>query len=93
MSISLAGRAIVLAGLLVAILGSIIAFVSAARENRKGMVLARRAAYLFAFTMIVATFLMEYALLTHDFSVSYVFQVGSKETPTVITIVSLWSVL
>ena len=93
MSISLVGRAIVLAGLLVAILGSIIAFVSAARENRRGMVLARRAAYLFAFTMIGATFLMEYALLTHDFSVSYVFQVGSKETPTVITIVSLWSAL
>ena len=36
---------------------------------------------------------MEVALLRHDFSVSYVAQVGSRATPPVITIVSLWSSL
>ena len=36
---------------------------------------------------------MEYALLTHDFSVSYVAQVGSRAVPTWVTIVSLWSSL
>ena len=91
--ISLLGRSIVLLGLLVAVVGTLVAFVSAARENRTGMILARKAAYVFAATMILATGLMEYALLTHDFSVDYVAQVGSRATPTVITIVSLWSAL
>ena len=70
--ISLMGRSIVLIGLLVSVLGMMVAFVSAARENRTGMILARKAAYVFAATMIAATLLMEYALLTHDFSVDYV---------------------
>jgi cytochrome c-type biogenesis protein CcmF len=91
--ISILGRSVVLLGLLVAVLGAIIAFVSAARENRTGMRLARRLAYVFSGTMIFATALMEYALLTHDFSVDYVAQVGSLSTPTIITIVSLWSAL
>ena len=57
------------------------------------MILTRQSAYVFAVCMILATALMEYALLTNDFSVSYVAQVGSLATPTVITIVSLWSAL
>ena len=36
---------------------------------------------------------MGYALLTHDFSVSYVAQVGSRAVPTWVTVVSLWSSL
>ena len=36
---------------------------------------------------------MVYALLTHDFSVSYVAQVGSRTRPDWVTIVSLWSSL
>jgi cytochrome c-type biogenesis protein CcmF len=36
---------------------------------------------------------MEIALIRHDFSVSYVAQVGSLATPLTITIVSLWSSL
>jgi cytochrome c-type biogenesis protein CcmF len=91
--ISILGRSVVLVGLLVAVLGAVVAFVSAARENRAGMVMARRAAYVFAASMIVAAGLMEYALLTHDFSVAYVAQVGSLSTPTIITIVSFWSAL
>src|SRR5687768_6391941 len=43
--------------------------------------------------MLAANLTMEYALLTHDFSVKYVAQVGSRETPTLFTIVSLWSAL
>src|SRR6185503_11232212 len=36
---------------------------------------------------------MERALITHDFSVSYVAQVGSRETPLFYTVISLWSAL
>src|SRR5258708_38446781 len=43
--------------------------------------------------MVAATAVMETALLTHDFSVSYVEHVGSREVPVWVTIVSLWSSL
>jgi cytochrome c-type biogenesis protein CcmF len=43
--------------------------------------------------MTLATLAMEYALVTHDFSVAYVAQVGSLATPLHIAIVSLWSSL
>src|SRR5919199_4311231 len=36
---------------------------------------------------------MGFALVTHDFSVSYVAQVGSRATPTFYTIISLWGAL
>ena len=36
---------------------------------------------------------MEYALLTHDFSIGYVAHVGSRAVPTWVSIVSLWSSL
>ncbi|MCL7979305.1 MAG: cytochrome c biogenesis protein CcsA, partial [marine benthic group bacterium] len=43
--------------------------------------------------MTVAFVTMEIALLTHDFSVDYVARVGSRETPTYYTAISLWSSL
>jgi cytochrome c-type biogenesis protein CcmF len=43
--------------------------------------------------MILANLVMINALLTNDFSVSYVAHVGSKETPRLFAIVSLWSSL
>src|SRR5258708_1966753 len=43
--------------------------------------------------MVAANLLMVFARLTHDFSVKYVAHVGSRATPTVYTIVSLWSAL
>jgi cytochrome c-type biogenesis protein CcmF len=36
---------------------------------------------------------MVYALVTHDFSVGYVAQVGSRSTPLLYTIISLWGAL
>jgi cytochrome c-type biogenesis protein CcmF len=40
-----------------------------------------------------AALAMVTALVTHDFSVSYVAQVGSRETPLFYTIISLWGAL
>jgi len=50
-------------------------------------------AYVFFVATAVAVGLMEYALITHDFSVKYVAEVGSTTTPLSATIVSLWSSL
>ncbi len=41
----------------------------------------------------IATLGMVYALITHDFSISYVAQVGSRETPMFYTVISLWGAL
>jgi len=40
-----------------------------------------------------AVIAMVLALVTHDFSVSYVAQVGSRSTPLLFTVISLWGAL
>ena len=42
---------------------------------------------------ILATFAMERALLTHDFSLAYVASNNSRETPLLFTITGMWSAL
>lgn len=90
--IALLGRLLILGALLAAASGSVLAF-TAARRSEVALTWTRRLAYLFALLMVGANLLMEYALITHDFSVSYVAQVGSLASPTWVTIVSLWSSL
>ncbi|MEO8036402.1 MAG: cytochrome c biogenesis protein CcsA, partial [Acidobacteriota bacterium] len=87
------GHFLVLASLLVASGGAIVGFAAGARQSADGLKWARRFAYAFAACMVLATLVMEIALLRHDFSVSYVAQVGSREVPVWVTIVSLWSSL
>ena len=87
------GRIVILASVLVSTGGAVIGFYAGRSRSRAGLQWARRFAYGYAFLMIAATAVMEYALLTHDFSVSYVAHVGSLTTPTWVTIASLWSSL
>ncbi|HUK22593.1 MAG TPA: heme lyase CcmF/NrfE family subunit [Gemmatimonadales bacterium] len=54
---------------------------------------ARRAGVAVFVLVLIAFATMERALITHDFSVSYVAQVGSRTTPLFYTIISLWSAL
>ena len=54
---------------------------------------ARAAAYANFGLLLVANTAMVYALVTHDFSIDYVAQVGSRDTPLFFTIISLWSSL
>lgn len=87
------GLGAVLAALMVCAVGAPVSFVAGARRSPRGLAIARRMAYAFAALMVIANLAMEYALISHDFSVSYVAQVGSLATPLHITIVSLWSSL
>ncbi len=91
--ISSLGLGLVLLALGVCALGAPIGFMAGARRSARGLALTRLFALVFAGAMVLANLLMEYALLTHDFSVSYVAHVGSLATPTHIAIVSLWSSL
>jgi cytochrome c-type biogenesis protein CcmF len=87
------GRILILLALLAASAGAVVGFATGARPSNVGWAWARRLAYAFAALMALANLLMEYALLTHDFSVSYVAHVGSRAVPTWVSIVSLWSSL
>ena len=70
-----------------------VAFATGRRFTPVGARWARRLAYFFAISIGLANLLMVYALVTHDFSVSYVKQVGSLASPTWVSVVSLWSSL
>ncbi len=91
--VSLLGRSLLLLALGACAVGATAGFVAGFRKRADALRLARWMAFSFGGSMLLATLLMEYALLTHDFSVSYVAKVGSTATPTWVTIVSLWSSL
>jgi cytochrome c-type biogenesis protein CcmF len=87
------GRFVILASLLISTVGAMIGYAAGRGRSEQGLRLAQRFAYAYGLLMLAATLVMEYALLTHDFSVGYVAQVGSRSVPTWVTIVSLWSSL
>jgi cytochrome c-type biogenesis protein CcmF len=87
------GRILILGSLLASAAGAILGFAAGRTRSVDGLKWTRRFAYLYAALIIGATLTMVYALLTHDFSVSYVAQVGSRTVPTWVTVVSLWSSL
>ncbi|HEX6639651.1 MAG TPA: cytochrome c-type biogenesis CcmF C-terminal domain-containing protein, partial [Thermoanaerobaculia bacterium] len=87
------GRILILASLLAAAAGAVLGFTAGRTRSLEGLKWARRFAWLYSAFIVGAALLMEYALLTHDFSVGYVAQVGSRSVPTWVTIVSLWSSL
>jgi cytochrome c-type biogenesis protein CcmF len=91
--VAFVGRTLILLGLAAATAGALIGFATGLRPTEPGWKWTRRFAYAFAASMVLAALTMEYALLTHDFSVSYVAHVGSREVPTWVSIVSLWSSL
>ena len=86
------GYASILVALLLAGAGTLIAAVMTWRTGRASTV-ARSITYTIAGLLSVATLAMIVALVTNDFRVSYVAQVGSRATPVDIKIISLWSAL
>ena len=91
--ISILGRSMVLIALAVSVLGAFAGIAGGMKRSEQAWKWARIASYVAAFAMTAAIGLMEYALITHDFSVSYVAKVGSTTTPLWVAIVSLWSSL
>lgn len=87
------GYGLVLGGLAFAAFGALVGLVSGLRRSEAGFPWVMRAVWGFAACMIASNLVMVHALVTHDFSVKYVAQVGSRATPLLYTIVSLWSAL
>ena len=86
------GYAAILVALVMAIAGAVIAIVGT-RQTGRPSPLARSITYTVAGLLSVSTLAMIVALVTNDFSVSYVAMVGSRATPLGIKIISLWSAL
>ncbi len=89
--IPILGRGLVLVALGACSAGALIAFVSGYRRDPVGAGLARQMALLYAGVIVLAGLLLEFALVTHDFSVSYVAEVGNLSTPLYLALASLWS--
>src|SRR5256885_17086175 len=74
-------------------MGAGAAFAGAATGRPALVASARNAAFAIFALVALAFGSMEYALVTHDFSVKYVAQVGSRATPLFYTVLSGWSAL
>ena len=82
-----------LISLAVVLLGVFITPVAIRTGRRDWLQLTYGAVYTNFLLVSVAVVSMVYALVTHDFSVSYVAQVGSRTTPLLFTVISLWGAL
>lgn len=87
------GRAGVLLGALSATFGAI-TLIYGVRRNRPQLVrVGQRYAWFVVGAAVICVFAMERALLTHDFSLRYVAEHGSRRTPTFYAITTMWSAL
>src|SRR5256885_3402692 len=85
--------ALPISGLLCAAFAAVVGIWSGLTRRESLLPWVQRAVYGFSACMVASNAVMVGALLNHDFSVKYVAQVGSRATPTLFTIVSLWSAL
>ena len=87
------GSSAIMVALGLSVVGIVLA-VFGVLDKRRDLV---RGSYAVVYTnwvlLAVANLAMVWALVTHDFSVSYVAQVGSRSTPLFYTIISLWGAL
>jgi len=82
-----------LVALPIMVLGIVLAPVAVRTGRREWIPIAYSALYTNFLLVTIATVAMIVALVTHDFSVSYVAQVGSRATPLFYTVISLWGAL
>jgi cytochrome c-type biogenesis protein CcmF len=91
--LSAIGTGVTIAALLGAVFVVITGMLGGFRQSESLARLSRGGVYFVLLCMTIAMITMETALLTHDFSVDYVSRVGSRETPSYYTAISLWSSL
>jgi cytochrome c-type biogenesis protein CcmF len=82
-----------LVSLAVTLFGIVLAPLAIRQGRRDWLQMVFGAAYANLLLVAIATVSMVIALVTHDFSVSYVAQVGSRATPLFYTVISLWGAL
>ncbi|MFZ9816283.1 MAG: heme lyase CcmF/NrfE family subunit [Ilumatobacteraceae bacterium] len=87
------GRAFLLVGFLAAFFGAFAAAVGARRGDAKTLRLVPRFVILSVAMAVAAFAVMEWAMITRDFSLLYVQKVGSYSTPALYNFAAVWSAL
>lgn len=87
------GRAFLLVGFLAAFFGAFAAAVGARRGDPKTLRLVPRFVILSVAMAVAAFAVMEWAMITRDFSLLYVQKVGSYSTPALYNFAAVWSAL
>ncbi len=87
------GRGALIAALVVVAIGMLLIPIATRRGRRDWLAIGYAAVHTNFLLLTVAMVAMVVALVTHDFSVSYVSQVGSRATPLLYTTISLWGAL
>ncbi len=87
------GRAVLLAGFLAAFFGAFAAAIGARRNDPRTLRLVPRFVVLASFMALAAFAVMEWAMITRDFSLLYVQKVGSSATPALYNFAAVWSAL
>lgn len=87
------GHLSILLAFSLAVAGSGLSFVAGWTGDRSMAAWGRRAAVVVFGLVAAAVGIMVVALIAHDFSVKYVSEVGSRETPLYYTVISLWAAL
>ncbi len=87
------GSAGVALGLFASLLGIAALALGLGRCDDRLLLIGRRAVFLVLAGAVVAAAAMEWALVTHDFSIKYVASNGSLSTPLLYTVSALWGAL
>ncbi|MEY4400326.1 MAG: cytochrome c-type biosis protein CcmF [Actinomycetota bacterium] len=87
------GRAILLAGFVAAFFGAFAAAVGARRNDEKTLRFVPRFVVITTAMAVAAFAVMEWAMITRDFSLDYVQKVGSRGTPALYNVAAVWSAL
>lgn len=87
------GSGALLLGLTASLLGAGVLVTATVTKNQRMARGARTYGWLVLLAAVLAVVMMERALITRDFSVKYVQQVGSPTTPALYNVAALWSAL
>ena len=87
------GTAAVALGLAAAVLGMATIAIGLRRHNPGMLRTGQRYVWLVLAGALLATAAMQYALISHDFSLKYVADNGSRTTPFLYTVTTMWSAL
>lgn len=87
------GRGAILLGVLTCLSGIAITVAGIRKNDLRALKSASRYAYASFVAAIIAVVMMERALITRDFSLQYVQQVGSVDTPALFNVTAMWSAL
>ena len=87
------GRGVLLLGFVASFFGAFAAAVGAKRGDRRTLRLVPRFVVISVSAAIAAFAVMEWAMITRDFSLDYVQKVGSRSTPALYNFAAVWSAL